>query len=94
VVIREPALQLALDLLNFCYVVCSECQLSPEDYVQHVNECVGRDVYQFSEHGQLPRANLKIAFCIRNPAATPAHAEVSLKRLQIKQIGTSATRIA
>jgi hypothetical protein len=62
-------LQLALNLLDFRRIVCSDCEVTSEDYVQHVNECVSRDVHQFSEHGLPPLSNLKIALGIRNPAA-------------------------
>ena len=47
-------LQLALNLLDFRGSAVTDSDFSGEDYVQHVNECVGRDVYQFSEHGLLP----------------------------------------
>jgi hypothetical protein len=58
-------------LFDFRRIACSDsdCEITGEDYVQHVNECVSRDVHQFSEHGLLPWSNLKIALHIRNPAA-------------------------
>jgi hypothetical protein len=62
-------LQLALNLFDFRRIVCSHCEVTGEDYVKHVNECVSRDVHQFSEQGLLPWSNLKIALRIRNPAA-------------------------
>jgi hypothetical protein len=62
-------LQLALNLFEFRRIGCSDSEVTGKDYVQHVNECVSRDVHQFSEHGLLPWSNLKIALRIRNPAA-------------------------
>jgi hypothetical protein len=73
------ALQLALNLFDFRCVTCSDDDFAGEDHVQHVNECVSRDVCQFSQHGQLLGANLKIAISGRNPGATPEHAEVDEK---------------
>ena len=63
------ALQLALNLFDFPCIPCSDCELTGEDYVQHVNECVCRNVHQFPEHRLLPWSNLKIAlvFAIRLP---------------------------
>src|SRR5271165_1415378 len=49
-------LQLALNLFDFLRIGCSDCAVTGEDDVQHVNECVSRDVHQFSEHGLLPWA--------------------------------------
>ncbi len=69
-------LQLALNLFDFHCISRSDGDSTGEDYVQHVNECVSRDVYQFSQHGQVPGANLKIALCIRNPDARREHVEV------------------
>jgi hypothetical protein len=62
-------LQLALNLFDFRRIAGSDSDFSGEDDVQHVNECVSRDVHQFSEHGLLPWSNLKVALRIRNPAA-------------------------
>jgi hypothetical protein len=62
-------LQLALNLLDFRRIVCSDCEVTGEDYVQHVNECVSRDVHQFFEHGLLSLNKMKIALDIRNPGA-------------------------
>jgi hypothetical protein len=62
-------LQLALNLFDFRRIVCSDCEVIGKDYVQHVNECVSRDVHQLSEQGLPPWGNLKIALGIRNPAA-------------------------
>jgi hypothetical protein len=69
-------LQLALNLFDFRCITGRDGDFTGEDYVQHVNECVSRDVHQFSQHGQIPGANLKVALCIRNPAARREHAEV------------------
>jgi hypothetical protein len=44
-------LQLALNLFDFRSIAETDSDFSGEDDVQHVNECVGRDVHQFSEHG-------------------------------------------
>jgi len=55
-----PSLQLALDLVDFRYIICIECELAGEDYQQDVNEGVGRDVYQFSEHDVSPWSELTI----------------------------------
>jgi len=62
-------LQFALNLFDFRRIGCSDCEVTGEDYVQHVNECVSRDIHQLSEHGLLPWGDLKIALRIRNPAA-------------------------
>jgi hypothetical protein len=62
-------LQLALNLFDFPSIAGTDSDFSGEDDVQHVNECVSRDVHQFSEHGPFPWSNLKIALRIRNPAA-------------------------
>jgi hypothetical protein len=70
------ALQLMVNLFDFRGVTGTDSDLACENYVQHVNECVSRDVCQFSQHGQLSGAKLKIAICIRNPAARPEDAEV------------------
>ena len=43
-------LQLALNLLQFCYVVRRESDLTGGDREQHLNQCVSRDGYQLSEH--------------------------------------------
>jgi hypothetical protein len=67
--LAASTLQLALNLFDFPNIAGTDSAFSGEDDVQHVNERVSRDVHQFSEHGQLPGANLKLAFCIRNPAA-------------------------
>jgi hypothetical protein len=67
--LRASTLQLALNLFDFRRIVCSDCELTGEDYVQHVNERVSRDVHQLSKHGLLPWGDLKVAFRIRNPAA-------------------------
>jgi hypothetical protein len=67
--LAASTLQLALNLLDFRSIAGSDSDFSGEDDVQHVNECVSRDVQQFSEHGLLPWRNLKIRLGIRNPAA-------------------------
>jgi hypothetical protein len=67
--LAASTLQLALNLFDFHSSAGTDSDFSGEDYVQHVNECVSRDVHQFSEHGVLPSSNLKIALRIRNPAA-------------------------
>jgi hypothetical protein len=71
------ALQLALNLFDFRCITYSDGDFTSEDHVQHVNECISRDVCQFSQHGL--GANLKIAICSRNPAARPEHAELDEK---------------
>jgi len=48
--ILAPPVQLALNLLDLCYIAGMEHKSAIEDYKQHVNEGVGRDVCQFSEH--------------------------------------------
>jgi hypothetical protein len=63
------SLQLALNLFNFRCIACGQCELAGEDYEQHVNECVSRDVHQFSEHHVPPWIDLEFELCIRNPAA-------------------------
>jgi hypothetical protein len=55
--LAAPTLQLALNLFDFRRFVCTDCEVTGEDYVQHVNECVSRDVHQFSEHGLLSWSN-------------------------------------
>jgi hypothetical protein len=67
--LAASTLQLALNLFDFRSSAATDSDFSCEDYVQHVNECVSRDVRQFSEHGLLPWSDLKIALRIRNPAA-------------------------
>jgi hypothetical protein len=74
--VLTSTLQLALNLFDFRRIVCSDCDVTGEDYVQHVNECVSRDVHQLSEHGLIPRCNLKIALRIRNPAARSGQLQV------------------
>jgi len=69
-------LQLTLNLFDFGCITCSDGNFAGKDHVQHVNECVSRDVCQFSQHGQLLGVNLKIAICGRNPGSTPEHAKV------------------
>jgi hypothetical protein len=53
------ALQLALNLFDFRRIVWSDFEVIGEDYVQHVNECVSRDVHQFSEQGLPPRSKFE-----------------------------------
>jgi hypothetical protein len=48
------ALQLALNLFDFRRIACGDCEVIDEDCVQHVNECVRRDVHQLSEQGTYP----------------------------------------
>jgi hypothetical protein len=67
--LSASALQLALNLFDLRSNAATDSDFSGEDHVQHVHECVSRDVHQFSEHGLLPWSNLKIALRIRNPAA-------------------------
>jgi hypothetical protein len=69
-------LQLALNLFDFRSIAEADSDFSGEDDVQYVNECVGRDVHQLSEHGLLLWSNLKIALGIRNPAARSGHLQV------------------
>lgn len=52
-----PPLQFALNLLDLCYVAGMEYESSVEDYKQHVNKGVGRDVCQFSEHVPPPSSD-------------------------------------
>src|SRR5207253_4786388 len=63
------ALQFALNVFDFRCITCSDGDFAGEDHVQHVSECVSRDVYQFSQHGRLLGASSEIVICIRNPAA-------------------------
>ena len=81
--VSDPAstLQLPMNLFDFRCVTCSDGEFTGEDDVQHVNECVSRDVCQFSQHGQLRGMNLKFAMCSRNPAARREHDDVDVKRL-------------
>ena len=54
VVVIESTLQLVLDLLDFCRVVCGEYDSTSKDHANHVNEGVRRDVHEFSEHRFTP----------------------------------------
>jgi len=83
------ALQLTMNLFDLGCITGTDGDLACENYVQHVNECVSRDVYQFSQHGQLSGAKLKIAFCIRNPAARGEHTKVDEKHSRINKIEIS-----
>ena len=53
------AVQLALNLFDFPSIAGSDSDFSGENDVQHVNECVCRDIHQFSEHRLLPWSNSK-----------------------------------
>jgi len=57
--VLTSTLQLALNLFDFRRIVCSDCDVTGEDYVQHVNECVSRDVHQLSEHGLNPQVQFE-----------------------------------
>ena len=48
--ILASPVQLALNLLEFCYIVCRESDFVGEDHEQHVNERPGWDICQFSKH--------------------------------------------
>ena len=48
------SLQLTLNLHNFRYIFRRERDLAREDYKQHVDERVSRNVGQFSEQGVPP----------------------------------------
>jgi hypothetical protein len=80
--LKAPALlaastvQLALNLFDFRSIAGTDSDFSGEDDVQHVNECVSRDVHEFSEHSLFPSSNLKIALGIRNPAARSGQLQV------------------
>ena len=54
-------LQLALNLLDFCYIACREGDLAGDDYKQHVNERVSWDIQQFAEHSVPSWSELKFA---------------------------------
>lgn len=62
-------LQLALNLFDFRCIAGTDSDFSGEYDVQHVNERIGRDVHQFSEHGLFPWELFAVALPIRNPAA-------------------------
>jgi hypothetical protein len=67
--LAASTLQLALNLFDFRSIAETDSDFSGEDYVQHVNERVSRDVHQLSEHGLLPWSNVKFALRIRNLTA-------------------------
>ena len=67
--LAASALQLALNLFDFPSIAGTDSDFSGENDVQHVNECVSRDVHQLSEQGLPPWSDLEIALRIRNPAA-------------------------
>jgi hypothetical protein len=54
--LAASTLQLALNLFNFPGIAGLDSDFFGKDDVQHVDERVSRDVYQFSEHGLLPAA--------------------------------------
>ena len=61
-------LQLALNLFDFRCIAGTDSDFSGENDVQHVNERVGRDVHQFSEHGLFPwELRSHFLFAIRLP---------------------------
>ena len=45
VLILASPVQLALNLLEFCYIVCRESDFVGEDHEQHVNKRSGWDIY-------------------------------------------------
>ena len=60
--------QLVLNLFDVRCVACSECHIIDNDREQQVNECVSRDVHQFSEH-RAPLERMKFDVHSRNPSA-------------------------
>jgi hypothetical protein len=66
--LSASALQLALNLFDFLHFVCGDCEITGQDDVQHVNECVSRDVRQFSQHAYSPK-DLNVALYIGNSPA-------------------------
>jgi hypothetical protein len=60
-------LQLTLNLFDFGGVTRGNSDLTREYRVQHVNECVGRKVHQFSEHAYSPKLRSTFSFAIGLP---------------------------
>jgi hypothetical protein len=74
--LAASTLQLALNLFDFRSTAETDSDFSGEDDVQHVNECVGRDVHQFAKHGLFPSELFAVALRIRNPAARRGQLQV------------------
>ena len=71
------SLQLMLNLHNFRYIFRRENDIAGEDYKEHVDERVSRNVYQFSEQVAPPWwSESNIGYSYRNSSATNRHVKV------------------
>ena len=71
VLVLAPPLQLALNLPDFCSIVCRHGEFADEDDEQHFDQRIRRNVRQLSVHYASPSSDLATRSNLRmcNPAA-------------------------